>query len=276
MRFGGLIRNALFQNFHGDAKMTMKKKMQHAFSETIQVAIMGVDKIPGVRPNPQSILVDIKKIAGRKPGSIEEIINSGFAIEDLDECARRHINRSTALAAGTGAISGLGAIGIAASVSGLLGSTVGLCHRLALTYGFDDMLEPGNEKLVLFGLGAAVGVDVLAMPAITVASTIGVGSGVLIFGNAAPQAALIASQLVANGVIPRALAPAFANELLKRGAVRLAGQLLPIIGAVVGTAANGAFLRIWGKRIKEFYRDQHLKARSAHSRIASDDGASPE
>jgi EcsC protein family len=246
--------------------MSAREKILHAVNEAVILAVKGVSKLPGVKPDPKEVLDDLRE-SGAKLESIEDISRGKVPLDILDNLADRYFTRHTVVAAGSGLASLFGALGIAGTVGGLLGATVGLAHRLALVYGFDDALKPGNEDLILIGLGSAAGIDLVATPFFT-----GVGAGaagaVIWLGPAASAATAEAvAQAVSEGLIEEALAPALAEEIVGEGFASTVGEMIPFVGAAVGAIANTTFLRIWGKRMLAFYRGQHLvtldKVRSA-------------
>ena len=238
--------------------MSARGKIMQVVNEAVILAIKGVDKIPGVRPDPKEILSDITKETGIKLESIGDICHGAIPVATLDNLADRYFTRQTLVAAGSGLAGVVGAAGIVPSIGGLLGATVGLSHRLALVYGFDDALEPGNEDLILMGLGSAAGIDLVATPFLAGVGAGAVG-GVIWFGPAASQAtAALVAQAVSQGLIEEALAPALASEIIENGFAETVGEMIPFLGAAIGTVANTAFLRIWGKRMVAFFRGQHI------------------
>jgi hypothetical protein len=246
-------------------------KLDGAAIRVIQV----IGRLPGIRPEPADILIEIRRQANVQLDSIRQIQEGFVALEQLDAIANRYLTQHTALAAGSGLLSFAGAAGVTGSLTGLIYATIGLAHRLALVYGYDDAVEPGSENLILKGLGIAIGIDLLATPLLA-----GVGAGVAgklaCLGSATSQAAATAAaRALALKQLERALAPALARELIAKGVARTAGQLIPLFGAVIGGVSNAGFLRLWGKRMMEFYRRQHLAARGRSSQIAALTEGSP-
>ena len=254
--------------------MSTIDKMKGVVNEAVTLAIRGMSRVPGVRPDPQAVMADLKQ-AGAKLKSIDDISQGAVPTKVLDGLADHYLMHQSLLAAGAGLTGFFGAPGVAGSIGGLIATTVGLAYRLALVYGFDDVLKPGNEDLVLIGLGAAAGIDWLATPFFT-----GLGAGalgaVIWLGPAASQAtAEVVAQAVSEGVIEEALAPALAEEILSEGMASTVVEMIPFVGGAVGAIANTTFLRIWGKRMSTFYRDQHKATLQALRATKTKSASSP-
>lgn len=241
--------------------MGFKDSVSKTITEALILALKQIDKLPYVRPEVDEILMDIGKVVSSKPKDVSELFDKNVPIEALDEVADRYVLQATLVASGTGLAGGLGFIGIPATITGLLASTVGLIHRISVVYGFDDLLDPDNNRMIFVGLAAAVGINLLAIPAFS-AFTAGVAGGLIWFGPAAIEAvATNVASAVAAGLIEETLAPAIATDIVAQGFAEFVAEAIPIIGAVAGASVNAIFLRIWGKRIKEFFRNQNLETR---------------
>jgi EcsC protein family len=154
-------------------------------------------------------------------------------IEVVDEVADQTIRAGMKLAAAEGAGLGLGGLfTLLPDLSILAVITFRTLQKLSLVYGFEFNTDEEVAELWMAAASAA-GVDV--------------GREVLEKG-------------VVNRFVPgviRAIAAEASTEIVEKWA----GRLIPLVSSAVGAGLNYYFVRVWGERAKNHFRQKHLRLR---------------
>jgi len=154
-------------------------------------------------------------------------------IETVDEVADQTIRAGMKLAAAEGAGLGLGGLfTLLPDLSILAVITFRTLQKLSLVYGFEFNTDEEVAELWMAAASAA-GVDV--------------GREMLEKG-------------VVNRFVPgviRAIAAEASTEIVERWA----GRLIPLVSSAVGAGLNYYFVRVWGERAKNHFRQKHLRLR---------------
>ncbi|HZQ68669.1 MAG TPA: EcsC family protein [Terriglobales bacterium] len=151
----------------------------------------------------------------------------------LDDLARRVIRSSMKVAAAEGAGFGLGGlITIVPDLSILAGITLRTIQKLSLLYGFEYNTEEETAELWIAAASAA-GVD-------------------------------ISRELLEREVVHR-FVPRVIQRIAAQASVEVvekwSGRLIPIASSLIGAGLNYYFVRAWGERAQNHFRQRHLELR---------------
>ena len=197
--------------------------------------------------NPARYLEELRKGHGLPITAYRDVYS--LHPEALDHVAGRIISGTRRLAVFEGASFGLGgAITLLPDVSFLGVITFRLIQKLGLVYGFEHSTEEEKAELWLAAASAA-GVDV-------------------------------GRDWIRKQVIER-LAERIAEKAGTELAEKIAGGLVPVIGAGFGAVLNAYFITGWGRRAHGYFREKHLAWRgqfttsgdaavSAHPRLLTE------
>ncbi len=154
-------------------------------------------------------------------------------IETVDEVADQTIRAGMKLAAAEGAGLGLGGlITIVPDLSILAVITFRTLQKLSLLYGFEFNTDEEVAELWMAAASAA-GVDI--------------GREVL-------------EKEVVERFVPRvirAIAVQASGEIVEKWT----GRLIPLVSSAIGAGLNYYFVRAWGERAKQHFREKHLRLR---------------
>lgn len=181
-----------------------------------------------IKVEPSKYLLRLKTAYGLPIDSFREI-HSIHPVA-IDPIADDVIAASTKVAAAEGA--GLGAGGIFTLVPDLgvlSGVTFRMIQKLSLTYGFEYATE-GEIAELWIALASAAGVD-------------------------------LGKELIEKEVIERFVPRVIESIALKAGSefVEKAGaRLVPLLSSAFGATLNYYFVRGWGRRAKQHFRERHL------------------
>jgi len=158
----------------------------------------------------------------------------------LDDIAEETIRSSMKIAAAEGAGLGMGGLLTIVPDLGILAAiTIRMIQKLSLIYGFPYNTEQEEAELWVAAASAA-GVDI--------------------------SRELVEKQVVSKfipKVIQRIAASASA-ELVEKWTARL----IPIVSSVIGAGLNYYFMRVWGERAVQHFRQRHLEMRA--KRVAAE------
>jgi len=142
------------------------------------------------------------------------------------------------LAAAEGAGLGVGGImTILPDLSILAGITLRTLQKLSLLYGFEFNTEEETAELWIAAASAA-GVDI--------------------------SRELLEKEIV-NRFVPKVI-QRIAVQASKDVVEKWSGRLIPIASSVIGAGLNYYFVRAWGERAKNHFRQRHLELRNKMNR----------
>jgi hypothetical protein len=154
-------------------------------------------------------------------------------IETVDDVAEQTIRAGMKLAAVEGAGLGLGGlVTLVPDLSILAVITFRTLQKLSLIYGFEFNTDEEVAELWMAAASAA-GVDI--------------------------SREVLEKELV-NRFVPRVV-QAIAAQASKEIVEKWAGRLIPFVSSAIGAGLNYYFVRAWGERAKQHFREKHLRLR---------------
>jgi len=185
-----------------------------------------------VRVDPDKFLLQLRMAHGLPISSYQGVYS--VDIGHLDDLANNVIHSGMRLAAAEGAGLGMGGImTIVPDLSILAGITLRTLQKLSLLYGFEFNTENETAELWIAAASAA-GVDI--------------------------SRELLEKEVVYR-FVPRVIRR-IAVQASKEFVEKWSGRLIPIASSVIGAALNYYFVRAWGERAKNHFRQRHLEARN--------------
>jgi hypothetical protein len=158
-------------------------------------------------------------------------------IAELDRIAEETIRGSMKIAAAEGAGLGMGGLLTIIPDLGILAAlTIRMIQKLSLIYGFPYNTEQEEAELWVAAASAA-GVDI--------------------------SRDLVERQLVSR-FVPRVInriAAKASTEVVEKWSARL----IPVVSSVIGAGLNYYFMRVWGERAVQHFRQRHLEVRAQRS-----------
>lgn len=189
-----------------------------------------------VKVDPQKFLLQMRMAYGVPITSFQGVYS--VELSHLDDLANRVIRGSMRLAAAEGAGLGVGGImTILPDLSILAGITLRTLQKLSLLYGFEFNTEEETAELWIAAASAA-GVDI--------------------------SRELLEKEVV-NRFVPKVI-QRIAAQASKDVVEKWSGRLIPIASSVIGAGLNYYFVRAWGERAKNHFRQRHLVVRSRMNR----------
>jgi hypothetical protein len=189
-----------------------------------------------VRVDPQKFLLQLRIAYGVPISSFQGVYS--VEVSHLDDLANRIVRSGMRLAAAEGAGLGIGGImTILPDLSILAGITLRTLQKLSLIYGFEFNTEEETAELWIAAASAA-GVDI--------------------------SRELLEKELV-NRFVPKVI-QRIAVQASKDVVEKWSGRLIPIASSVIGAALNYYFVRAWGERAKNHFRQRHLEVRDKMNR----------
>ena len=191
-----------------------------------------------VKVDPARYLMQMRAAYGVPASTYQGMFS--VSLPQLDGIASDVIRSSMKIAAAEGAGLGLGGFLTLLPDLGILSAiTLRTIQKLSLTYGFEFNTEAETAELWVAAASAA-GVD-------------------------------LSRELVEKGVVnrfvPRVI-QAIAVQASKDMVDKWAGRLVPVLSGVIGGGLNYYFVRAWGERAMQHFREKHRELRAA--------GAEPE
>jgi hypothetical protein len=184
-----------------------------------------------VRVDPDKFLLQLRIAYGLPVTTFPGVYS--VDIGRLDDLANSVIHSSMRLAAAEGAGFGIGGImTIVPDLSILAGITLRTLQKLSLLYGFEFNTEEETAELWIAAASAA-GVDI--------------------------SRELLEKEIVYR-FVPRVIRR-IAVQASKEFVEKWSGRLIPIASSVIGAGLNYYFVRAWGERAKNHFRQRHLEVR---------------
>jgi len=189
-----------------------------------------------VKVDPQKFLLQLRIAYGVPITSFRGVYS--VELSHLDDLANRVIHSGMKLAAAEGAGLGIGGImTILPDLSILAGITLRTLQKLSLLYGFEFNTEEETAELWIAAASAA-GVDI--------------------------SRELLEKEVV-NRFVPKVI-QRIAVQASKDVVEKWSGRLIPIASSVIGAGLNYYFVRAWGERAKNHFRQRHLEVRDKMNR----------
>jgi len=189
-----------------------------------------------VKVDPDKFLLQLRIAHGLPITSYQGVYS--VDIGHLDDLANSVIHSGMRLAAAEGAGFGIGGImTIVPDLSILAGITLRTLQKLSLLYGFEFNTEDETADLWIAAASAA-GVDI--------------------------SRELLEKEVVYR-FVPRVIRR-IAVQASKEFVEKWSGRLIPIASSVIGAGLNYYFVRAWGERAKNHFRQRHLEVRNKTDR----------
>jgi len=221
-------------------------KVTNLSEASIFTMLKAVSLLPGVVPDPEKVVRKVNTLTGDTLGlqAPADFLDGRVSLEALDRAAKDYTQEAWLASLSGGAAAGAaGLVGVAANVSVLVATTVGMVHRHALTYGFTDIADDADNRLpLLLAMAAALGADA----AITLVRP-GLAN---ILGNAVIRAAALKAA-------EKQVAQQIATTLVSNTTATLLPRAVPIMGVLTGAGLNAWFLHKAGGRSVGYWRERH-------------------
>jgi hypothetical protein len=184
-----------------------------------------------VKVNPNKFLLQLRIAYGLPINSFQGVYSVEMAL--LDDVASGVIHSGMRVAAAEGAGLGLGGImTIVPDLSILAGITLRTLQKLSLVYGFEFNTDEETADLWI-ATATAAGVDI--------------------------SRELLEKEVV-NRFVPRVI-QRIAVQASAEAVEKWSGRLIPIASSVIGAGLNYYFVRAWGERARNHFRQRHLEMR---------------
>jgi EcsC family protein len=195
--------------------------------------------------HPESFLEQLQRAYGVEAESYNEMFS--LPIDELDAIAHHTLRSSMKLAGAEGAGFGLGGFATVVPDMGILAMiTMRTVQKLSLVYGFEYNTDEEVAELWI-AAGTAAGVDI---------------------GRELLERTVLKG--LAERVVGR-MAARFSAEF----AEKMVARTVPILSSAVGGVLNYYFVRAWGRRALNHFRQRHLEVRSRRARGPLLQGAPP-
>ncbi|MGA8152809.1 MAG: EcsC family protein [Terriglobales bacterium] len=185
-----------------------------------------------VKVDPNKFLLQLRIAYGLPINSFQGVYSVEMAL--LDDVASGVIHSGMRVAAAEGAGLGLGGIiTIVPDLSILAGITLRTLQKLSLVYGFEINTDQEIADLWI-ATASAAGVDI--------------------------SRELLEKEVV-NRFVPRVI-QRVAVQASTEAVEKWSGRLIPVASSVIGAGLNYYFVRAWGARARDHFRQRHLEMRS--------------
>jgi hypothetical protein len=184
-----------------------------------------------VKVDPNKFLLQLRIAYGLPINSFRGVYSVEMAL--LDDVASGVIHSGMRVAAAEGAGLGLGGIiTIVPDLSILAGITLRTLQKLSLVYGFEFNTDEETADLWI-ATATAAGVDI--------------------------SRELLEKEVV-NRFVPKVI-QRIAVQASAEAVEKWSGRLIPIASSVIGAGLNYYFVRAWGERARNHFRQRHLEMR---------------
>lgn len=193
-----------------------------------------------VKVDPQKFLLQLRAAYGVPIVGYHGVYSVDIAV--LDDVAVKIVRSGMKMAAAEGAGLGLGGFAtILPDLSILAGITLRTIQKLSLVYGFEFNTDDETADLWVAAASAA-GVDI--------------------------SRELLEKEVV-NKFVPKVIqriAAKASSEIVEKWA----GRLIPVLSSAIGAAVNYYFVRAWGRRAGNHFRQRHLAIRERMAKAELD------
>lgn len=185
-----------------------------------------------IKVDPDKFLLQIRAAYGLPVNSFQGLYTVEMGA--LDDVAERVISGGMKVAAIEGAGLGLGGIvTMVPDLSILAGITLRMIQKLSLVYGFEYNTDDEMAELWIAAASAA-GVDISRE---------------------------ILEKEVVNRFVPKVI-QRIAAQASAEAVEKWSGRLIPFVSSVLGAGLNYYFVRTWGERARNHFRERHLQMRA--------------
>ena len=185
-----------------------------------------------IKVDPDKFLLQIRAAYGLPVNSFQGLYTVEMGA--LDDVAERVISGGMKVAAIEGAGLGLGGIvTMVPDLSILAGITLRMIQKLSLVYGFEYNTDDEMAELWIAAASAA-GVDISRE---------------------------ILEKEVVNRFVPKVI-QRIAAQASAEAVEKWSGRLIPFVSSVIGAGLNYYFVRTWGERARDHFRERHLQMRA--------------
>lgn len=185
-----------------------------------------------VKVDPARFLLQMRAAYGLPITSFQGVYS--VEMSQLDHLAGRIIHSGMRMAAAEGAGLGLGGLlTMVPDLSILAGITLRTIQKLSLVYGFEYNTEEETAELWIAAASAA-GVDI--------------------------SRELLEKEVV-NRFVPKVI-QRIAAQASKEAVEKWSGRLIPIASSAIGAGLNYYFVRAWGERARNHFRQRHFEVRN--------------
>jgi hypothetical protein len=188
-----------------------------------------------VQVDPQRFLLQLRAAYGLPINTYNGVFSVDMA--RLDDVGNRIIRSGMKVAATEGAGFGLGGLITMVPDLGILSAiTLRTIQKLSLLYGFEFNTDEETAELWVAAASAA-GVDI--------------------------SRELIEKEVV-NKFVPKVIqriAARASTEVVEKWA----GRMIPVASSAIGAGLNYYFVRAWGRRAQDHFRQRHLEVRRTHA-----------
>src|ERR1700722_2011055 len=185
-----------------------------------------------IKVDPDKFLLQIRAAYGLPVNSFQGLYTVEMGA--LDDVAERVISGGMKVAAIEGAGLGLGGIvTMVPDLSILAGITLRMIQKLSLVYGFEYNTDDEMAELWIAAASAA-GVDISRE---------------------------ILEKEVVNRFVPKVI-QRIAAQASAEAVEKWSGRLIPFVRSVIGWGLDYYFVRTWGERARDHFRERHLQMRA--------------
>lgn len=185
-----------------------------------------------VKVDPAKFLLQLRIAYGVPITSFQGLYSVDVGL--LEDLAAHVIRGGMRMAAAEGAGLGIGGmLTIVPDLSILAGITLRTIQKLSLVYGFEYNTDEETAELWIAAASAA-GVDI--------------------------SRELLEKQVV-NRFVPRVI-ERIAVQASREAVEKWSGRVIPIASSVIGAGLNYYFVRAWGERAQNHFRQRHMELRS--------------
>jgi uncharacterized protein (DUF697 family) len=204
----------------------LRKRLETGIRSGLQHAYQSV------RVDPAKFLLQLRAGHGLPIRSFHGVYS--VEPEILDDVAAGIIRSGMKIAAIEGAGLGVGGLAtIVPDLSILAGITLRMIQKLSLLYGFEFNTDEEMAELWIAAASAA-GVDITRE---------------------------LVEKEVVNRFVPKVI-QRIAAKASAEAVEKWAGRFIPVISSVLGAGLNYYFVRAWGERARQHFRQRHLELRS--------------
>src|SRR5580658_6136835 len=229
--FSGLLALTSSQMAIQQRKSWLRRRVENGLRRGFQHAY------ETVKVDPNRFLLQLRAAYGVPINSFQGIYSVDIGV--LDDLANNVIRSGMKLAAAEGAGFGLGGIlTMVPDLSILAGITLRTIQKLSLIYGFEYNTDEETAELWIAAASAA-GVDISRE---------------------------VLEKEIVNRFVPKVI-QRIAAQASREAVEKWSGRVIPIASSAIGAGLNYYFVRAWGDRAKDHFRQKHLELR--HRRNAA-------
>ncbi len=206
-------------------KSRIRSRVQNALQRGLTKAY------ENVKVDPQNYLQKLQLAHGLPIKSFRDM--HSVPLQTIDDIAAQTVRAGTKFAIVEGAGLGIGGfLTVVPDLSLLAGITMRTIQKLSLLYGFEYNTDEEIADLWV-AVASAAGVDITRD--------------------------LVERHLI-NKFVPRVI-QSIAVQASKEAAEKWAARAIPVLSVVIGAGLNYFFVRAWGRRAANHFREKHIRVR---------------